>query len=185
MARVHLPFTHDRILAILRAVHRQYQLSWTGLHGVRHWARVMENGLRVASETGADREVVALFALFHDARRVNDHIDRGHGQRGADLAVSMQGRLFDLDGHRLDLLIDACSCHTRGLLEADPTVQTCWDADRLDLLRAGINPSPHKLCTEAARDPETIAWANDRSINDYVPSFARDGWLDLGHDHQL
>jgi uncharacterized protein len=32
-------------------------------------------------------------------------------------------------------------------------VQTCWDADRLDLGRVGIIPRPDRLCTEEARDP--------------------------------
>jgi uncharacterized protein len=176
---LNIPFSRDRIESILIAVRDQYRLSWTGLHGVGHWARVLENGLRLADDTGADREVVTLFALFHDACRLNDGIDRGHGRRGADLALSMHGRYFELDGSRLDLLLDACARHTGGEIEADPTVQTCWDSDRLDLLRAWIKPSPQKLCTEAARDPETIAWANDRSRREEIPGFARDGWLIL------
>ncbi|MFM7531655.1 MAG: hypothetical protein ACKO5J_04035, partial [Rubrivivax sp.] len=49
--------------------------------------------------------------------------------------------------------------HSSGLTEADVTVQTCWDADRLDLGRVGIRPSPRYLCTPAARQPETIARA--------------------------
>jgi hypothetical protein len=47
---------------------RGYALPVRGDHGAVHWARVLENGLRVADAIGADREVVALFALFHDSR---------------------------------------------------------------------------------------------------------------------
>jgi hypothetical protein len=36
-------------------------------------------------------------------------------------------------------------------LDGDITVQTCWDADRLDLPRVGIQPLPQFLCTEAAK----------------------------------
>ncbi len=53
-------------------VHRileDYLLPWHGMHGVGHWARVLENGLRLTKETQANVEVVQLFAIFHDAGR--------------------------------------------------------------------------------------------------------------------
>ena len=52
--------------------------------------RVLENGLRIAEANGADREVVTLFALFHDSRRVNEDEDDGHGLRGAEFARSLR-----------------------------------------------------------------------------------------------
>jgi uncharacterized protein len=52
-----------------------------------------------------------------------------------------------------------------GLLEADLTVQTCWDADRLDLGRVGKTPRVEKLCTEEARrDPVLRDLAYRRSL---------------------
>ena len=51
---------------LIQAIHHQYQLPWFGLHGVTHWARVYENGLRLAPATGADEQILLLFALFHD-----------------------------------------------------------------------------------------------------------------------
>jgi uncharacterized protein len=36
-------------------------------------------------------------------------------------------------------------------MDADVTVQTCWDADRLDLVRIDIQPEAERLCTDAAR----------------------------------
>jgi uncharacterized protein len=41
--------------------------------------------------------------------------------------------------------------HSKGLMDADVTVQTCWDADRLDLIRLDIQPEAERLCTDAAR----------------------------------
>jgi len=172
-----IPFTPERIRTVLLAVQDQYLLCWTGIHGIGHWGRVLETGLRLATETGADREVVTLFALFHDACRRNDARDPGHGSRGATLAAPLQGTLFDINTRQLELLLEACTLHTRGITEADPTVMTCWDADRLDLLRVGIDPAPHKLCTAAARDPAMLAWANDRASRRHIPGFVRDGWL--------
>lgn len=145
-----------------------------GAHGVAHWARVMENGLRLAETTGARTEVVVLFALFHDARRVNESLDPGHGRRGAELAHRLRGALFDLDDRDFALLELACRRHTDGLTEADPTVQTCWDADRLDLGRVGIAPDPGRLCTAAAR--ELLPWADGRARDGHVPTLVIDDW---------
>jgi uncharacterized protein len=150
-----------------------------GLHGLSHWGRVLENGLHLANSTGADKTVVALFAVFHDACRRNEGVDPGHGGRGADLA----SRFFstrepkELTPEQLALLEDACRLHTRGFREADITVQTCWDADRLDLARAGITPSPDRLCTQPAKNNELIQWANSRALTRHVPKFVEEDWI--------
>ena len=57
------------------------------------------------------------------------------------------------------------------------TIQTCWDADRLDLIRAGITPDPNHLCTAAAKEPKIIRWANARSKNGTIPEFVHIDWL--------
>lgn len=154
---------------LLQAIRREYQLPWRGIHGVAHWARVMENGLRLAEVTDARLQVVRLFAVFHDCRRVNEGHDPGHGRSGAAFAATLRGRLFRLSNEDFELLRVACTFHTGGQTEADVTVQTCWDADRLDLGRVGIVPEAKYLCTRAAKDPATIAWAYQRSITRFVP----------------
>jgi uncharacterized protein len=168
--------------ALLQAIHDQYRLPWFGLHGVTHWARVYENGLRLAPATGADEQILLLFALFHDSRRTNEGWDEGHGRRGADYAAALRGSAVQLPPGAFDLLYHACAFHTEGLIDGDPTVQTCWDADRLDLPRAGIHPAPDRLCTPAARGVETIAWAADRSLRRAVPARVRQDWAVTGED---
>lgn len=150
---------HDAA-AILGAILRGYQLSPRGDHGVVHWARVHENGARLAAATGADAEVVSLFALFHDSRRVNEFHDDDHGLRGGEFARSLRGTLVHLDDARFELLTEACRLHTDGLTAGDATLQACWDADRLDLGRVGITPQPRRLCTGAARG--LLPWAHAR-----------------------
>jgi uncharacterized protein len=60
------------------------------------------------------------------------------------------------------------------------TIQTCWDSDRLDLGRVGIMPHPSLLCTEVAKRPETIKWADGRASFEIVPSFVLETWgIDL------
>jgi len=148
---------------VIAAVRAQYRLDWDGIHGLAHWERVRENGLRLAGSTGARTDVVELFAYLHDACRHNDSRDPEHGPRGAGLAGRLAGNAFDMDAEGLALLVAACTGHTRGETAAEITVATCWDADRLDLARVGTTPRPERLCTDAARDPAIIAWASGRS----------------------
>ena len=117
-----------------------------------------------------------LFAVFHDACRVTEKRDPGHGQRGAELAVHFRRTYFDLPDRDFDLLYEACVRHTDGDTEADLTIQTCWDSDRLDLARVNITPSPDKLCTVAARDRAVLAWAIRRSVENVEPLLIRDEW---------
>jgi uncharacterized protein len=168
------------VRAILDAVLEDYALPLDGDHGVAHWARVLENGFRLAEETGANVEVVHLFALLHDARRVNEWSDPEHGPRAAVFAETLRGRLIALPDHEFGLLHRACAGHTHERTHPNVTIQTCWDADRLDLGRVGTTPHPSLLCTEVARRPETIRWAHGRATAWVVPDFVRSEWgIDL------
>jgi len=160
--------------AIMRAILDGYALPVRGDHGVVHWARVLENGLRVGGSNGADLEVVRLFALFHDSRRINEYQDNGHGMRGGEFAHSLRGNLVLLDDARFDLMFEACRLHTDGHNEGDVTLQACWDADRLDLGRVGITPRPERLCTDAAR--ELLDWSHERAVSGHVPTEILTGW---------
>jgi uncharacterized protein len=124
-----------KLKPLVHQILEDYTLPWHGTHGVGHWARVLENGLRLAKATGAAVEVVQLFAVFHDSRRVN------YGQT-----------------------------------EGDVTVQTCWDADRLDLGRVGMMPEPKRLCTAAAKAAEMLRWADGRATFEFCPDWVRTGW---------
>ena len=115
-----------------------------------------KNGLLIAVATGANMSVVELFAFFHDSCRVNEYTDHDHGKRGADLALKLQGRMFEASSDEMSLLVEACAGHSDGCTEADISVQTCWDADRLDLGRVGIEPHPKYLCTEVAREAKFL-----------------------------
>jgi uncharacterized protein len=157
-------------MSLLSTILEDYELDPDGLHGVGHWARVFDNGLRLVPLTGAHPMVVTLFALFHDSRRVNECDDPDHGKRGATLAKKLRPgnpALMSLDDDAFGLLVTACTLHTSARSHPDPTVATCFDADRLDLPRCGFNVDPKRLCTAAARDPRTIEWAHRRSIYEF------------------
>jgi len=150
---------------MILALRDAYRLDWHGVHGIAHWARVWSAGRFLARRTGADAEVVELFALLHDACRWNDAHDPQHGPRAARLAEGLNGgEHFELEPARLALLTEAIEGHTEGRIHADPTIQCCWDADRLDLGRVGIVPDPRWLGTAPARDPRTIERCYERSM---------------------
>lgn len=152
-----------RPLPLLIAIRRQYRLRWDGIHGIGHWERVWRIGQALAEETGADRAVVRAFAFLHDACRLLDSTDPGHGRRGGELARRLNRDCLGLASEQLALLVTACRGHTSGFTSDDPTIGACWDADRLDLARCGIVPDPELLSTAAARDPACIAWARELS----------------------
>lgn len=161
---------------LITAILSDYQLPLSGDHGVVHWARVHENGLRVAEQSGANILVVRLFAIFHDSRRENEYSDPDHGVRGAEFAKQLRGERFELSDAEFNLLYKACQGHTHEKTHPDITIQTCWDSDRLDLGRVGITPHPSRLCTEYAKLPKTIQWANRRAEEDFVPTTVLLDW---------
>ena len=168
------------IPVVLKTVLEGYALPHCGTHGVAHWARVLENGLRLADETGAKVQVVTLFAILHDSRRMNEGTDPEHGPRAAEFAAELRGSVFDLDDHEFSLLYRACEGHTHERNHPDVTIQTCWDSDRLDLGRVGIMPHPSRLCTEVAKRRETIKWADGRASFGVVPTLLLTEWgIDL------
>jgi len=104
--------------------------------------------------------LVFCFGLLHDTRRVNEAVDREHGRRAADFARGLheEGVLL-LDEQRVDTLIEALAQHADGRVSFDPTVGTCWDADRLHLPRVSIRPRPDLFSTRAAHGEEPLAAA--------------------------
>lgn len=168
------------LLSVLQSILEDYALPLGGDHGVAHWARVLEIGWRLADETGANVEVVSLFAVLHDSRRINEVTDPDHGPRAAEFAAELRGNVFDLDDHEFRLLFRACEGHTHERTHPDVTIQTCWDSDRLDLGRVGIMPHSSRLCTEIGKRPETIKWADGRASFRVVPNFVLEKWgIDL------
>jgi uncharacterized protein len=123
------------------------------LHGPKHWRSVTALGAQLCRETpGADAHVVALFAAFHDTQRLTDGHDPLHGRRAAGLAVRLYASgVFQATEEQMQLLFPALAAHTDGFVSNDPTVGVCWDADRLDLPRCGIQPNPEMLSTSAAQ----------------------------------
>ena len=124
-------------------------------HGLSHWKRVERNGLRLATPD-CDVMVIRLFAYLHDSCRKNDGYDKEHGPRAAKMIQSLRKTLLkNLTDEQFSLLQTACRLHTTTLKTGDPTIDACFDADRLDLWRVGITPDPEKMATQKGKELAT------------------------------
>jgi uncharacterized protein len=118
------------------------------IHGIDHWDRVARNGESL-NVPGADMEVVLCFAYLHDVERQSDGYDLEHGPRAAELVDQIRDSVLSfLDDKQIGLLKDACTFHTTCPRTGNPTIDACFDSDRLDLPRAGITPDPAKMATK-------------------------------------
>ncbi len=120
------------------------------IHGLKHWETVERNGHYLAEFNGADKEVLSYFAYFHDCMRENEARDKGHGPRAASFAKKHRD-IIPLNDVQFKQLTDACKGHTHGVRPECITINTCWDADRLDLGRVGIEPNASYLHNEEAK----------------------------------
>ncbi len=132
--------------------YQTFDLDRLGHHGIFHWQRVNQRGLTLATTTGANPRVVTAFAYLHDACREDEYEDPLHGHRGAANAVKLnQIGSLGLSLQEEELLYEAIYDHSDGKLHTNPTIATCWDADRLDLWRVGVTPAARFLSTNAAK----------------------------------
>jgi len=152
---------------LLKMILEQFKVSKTGVHGPSHWARVKHHGMVIGAKVGADLEVVNLFAFLHDSQRENEYSDPEHGLRAAKYAKLLNHVFFELRDDQMSLLTKALEGHSMGDVHTNPTIQTCWDADRLDLGRVGIKPAPEFLSKEGQK---WIDFAYEWSVTGKVPS---------------
>ena len=143
----------------------RFKCDLENIHGLAHWDRVFENGKRISESNGADKDVVTCFAFLHDCCRESDCGDYGHGKRAAEFAATLRDSVVRLNDDQFGLLSFACEFHAKGLTSEDPTVGACWDADRLDLGRVGVVPSPQFMSTAIAKRQEFIEWAQAQSVS--------------------
>lgn len=132
-------------------VSKQKRSASSPIHGLTHWRRVFENGLIIATDTGANIELVELFALFHDSCRQDDGDDPKHGRRAAAWVASMRADFPDLSEDLFRFLLDALRDHTHVKKTDNIHIAACWDADRLDLGRVYIKPEEEYMNTEIGR----------------------------------
>jgi uncharacterized protein len=144
--------------------------SWDSrIHGPGHWRSVATNGLVLAEHVShADPLLVLLFALLHDAARLDDGLDAEHGPRAARLTSTLMSESQSISPSRCAVLMRACRDHSRPVVSDNPTIGVCWDADRLDLARVGVSPQlafmstdhGRRLIVERSRLPRPSSWSD-------------------------
>jgi len=140
---------------VLEVLEQVSPLINSPIHGIKHWVTVERNGHYLANFNGADKAVLSYFAYFHDCMRENEGRDKGHGPRAAVFAMKHRD-IIPLNDVQFKQLTDACKGHTDGTRPECITINTCWDADRLDLTRVRILPDSNYLFnTEAKRIVDT------------------------------
>lgn len=141
-------------------------------HGLSHWQRVERNGILLSTSNGCIREdihikVVRFFAYLHDKCRLNDWKDLEHGVRAADMLPTIRDTILkSFTDEEVSLLEKACRYHTTRHRTGNPTIDVCFDADRLDLGRVGIVPNPKLMATEqGAYYARNIHWIDNLNSN--------------------
>ncbi len=133
-------------------------------HGLPHWQKVERNGILLSIEVCAgvphirediNIKIVRLFAYLHDKCRLDNGTDFEHGVRAANMLYNIRNTILkNLTDEEVLLLEKACRLHTTVLKTGNLTIDTCFDADRLDLDRVGIIPYHNKMAT-----PNGTYWA--------------------------
>lgn len=131
-----------------------FRLGSKTFHGRLHWENVERNAVFIGSKTAnVDMEVIQIFAAIHDCKRQDEGTDPEHGDRSASFAKELFERgLLPITDGQLKKLQYACKYHQKEKRSNDPTIGTCWDADRLDLYRVGIVPLASYFSTDAGKE---------------------------------
>jgi uncharacterized protein len=150
-----------KLTAVLNEAKRVFQLDpKRSLHGPGHWQQVERNVIEIGENTpGCDVEIARLFAILHDCKRQNEGTGEKHGEWAAEFARELYDKgMLDLDPKRMAILEYAIRSHNDGMVNSDPTIGVCWDADRLDLPRVGITPDASLLSTQYAKGKLKKGW---------------------------
>jgi uncharacterized protein len=135
---------------------KQWAISrWTlgALHGISHWERVERNGLLLATPE-CDVTVIRLFAYLHDSCREDDGYDEEHGPRAAKMIEGLRKTLLkDLSDEQFKMLQEACRLHTSTHRTGNPTIDACFDADRLNLGHVDTTSNSTVHSTHTAKTP--------------------------------
>lgn len=159
---------------VIQDIFEEFQLDLLeGAHGFYHWSRVIENGLLLSEDNNANLNVIIAFGLFHDCKRENDHEDPEHGFRGGQILMQYKDRI-NLTEEEINKAIIACEGHTDVLFHNDIDISTCWDSDRLDLMRVGIYPDPDLLNNDLAKEDWIIEQRSEIAEEWQEPQWAID-----------
>jgi len=146
-----------KYLDIIEKIKQAFKIDYFGIHGIDHWRRVYRNTQILSDHYNVKSEVFELFSLLHDSKRHDEFEDLHHGIRAARFARKLlDDGTIRLDANDAERLIYACANHTRSdkthPLFSDLIVQICFDSDRLDIGRVGMEVDERYLATGYAKE---------------------------------
>ncbi|MGK9184745.1 HD domain-containing protein [Priestia filamentosa] len=120
-------------------------------HTKTHCARVLLLALLIGHQKGLndkERDALGMAAIFHDSRRLNDGIDKGHGKRAAEYYKHYcreHNLLYDAQTYYITYYHDQDDSLGLSMIGKSPTIgergvllyQIFKDADALDRFRLG------------------------------------------------
>ena len=141
---------------LISLIKQEFKIDFYGDHGLEHWQRVYDNTQKLAQHYKVASDVFELFALLHDSKREDELFDEKHGPRAAAYVKQLlNDEVIKLDKKDEQRLLYACANHTvtdeTNLLFQDVVVQICFDSDRLDIGRVGIEPEASYMATDFAK----------------------------------
>lgn len=135
---------------------RWFRFAPRGIHGAPHTTRVLvwseAIGDRLGNPGALHREELRWAAAVHDVGRIDDGVDRGHGERSAAWMMKHLPQERPLvPGLDLDLVADLCRWHEirdRDIPRLTLELVILKDADALDRARLGdLDPSRLRLAS--------------------------------------
>lgn len=118
---------------------------------ILHAKRIINFGRYLAKQNGANMNVVILFAALHDSEK-KDTNNPEHGAMAAKKIGDFYHYLFyNLSSQEKESVKKACELHSTEIKTGDVTIDTCIDANRLEIGRYGIEYDIEKFATEEGR----------------------------------
>jgi HD superfamily phosphodiesterase len=142
---------------ILPKLHRFRLLNDLNHHGAAHVYRVCLYAEILAWEYQADPFAATLAAYCHDAGRLQDGTESGHGAQSWEKCEGIIRPLVNTQ--QAESIKNGIILHTEGQTSRDPLIAALWDADRIDLIRFGHPPILSKLDPARFSRPEALKLA--------------------------
>lgn len=167
---------------IIKNICDNYKLDLsTSLHGINHWARVLENGIILSEYNGANKKVIIAFSFFHSALRDNEEHDPEEGIKGATLLNYYEEEL-NMTEEEINKASIACKEFVYKNKNEDKDIFTCFDSQNLDSMRSGLYPDKKDMHTEAAKNIGIITWAMKRGMNNHISDWVFELIEDIKND---
>lgn len=139
-------------------------------YGFSHGQRVANN-CNLLATPGANRVVMYLFAFLHDTFRNEGESKIEYGVQSSEKLKGMRKVLLkNISDNEFDLLQETFRAHSAKMRTGNPTIDTCLDANRLDVIRRGadIYVDSQQMATERGKYfSENISEFIKISGNDY------------------